>query len=83
MDGCIIGIGATVLDNARIGSKPIIGSGALVSPRNEIPKNQLVLGVPAKPFSMCREFEHQYMYKEHQRTLNEAKIYKEIYSKNF
>jgi carbonic anhydrase/acetyltransferase-like protein (isoleucine patch superfamily) len=80
-DGCIIGIGAIVLDNARIGSKSIVGSGALVSPYNEIPKNQLALGIPAKPYRKCREPEHQYMYKEHQRTLNKAKLYKEIYSK--
>ena len=32
-DGCIVGIGAIVLDNAKIGAKSIIGSGALVSPR--------------------------------------------------
>ena len=79
-DGCIVGIGAIVLDNARIGSKSIIGSGALVSPRTEIPSNQLVLGVPAKPIRECREAEHQYMAKEHERTLSKAKIYKKIYA---
>ena len=79
-DGCIVGIGAIVLDNARIGSKSIIGSGALVSPRTEIPDNQLVLGVPAKPIRECREAEHEYMAKEHERTLSKAKLYKKIYS---
>jgi carbonic anhydrase/acetyltransferase-like protein (isoleucine patch superfamily) len=79
-DGCIVGIGAIVLDNARIGSKSIIGSGALVSPRTEIPGNQLVLGVPAKPIRKCREAEHEYMAKEHERTLSKAKIYKRIYA---
>jgi len=80
-DGCIVGIGAIVLDNAVIGSKSIIGSGALVSPRTEIPENHLVLGVPAKPIRECREAEHQYMAKEHERTLSKAKVYKEIYAK--
>lgn len=79
-DGCIVGIGAIVLDNARIGSKSIIGSGALVSPRTEIPENQLVLGVPAKPIRECRDAEHEYMAKEHERTLSKAKVYKEIYA---
>jgi len=79
-DGCIVGIGAIVLDNARIGSKSIIGSGALVSPRTEIPCNQLVLGVPAKPIRECREAEHEYMAKEHERTLSKAKLYKKIYA---
>ena len=80
-DGCIVGIGAIVLDNAKIGKRSIIGSGALVSPRTEIPENQLVLGVPAKPVRECREAEHEYMKKEHERTLSKAKIYKEIYAK--
>ena len=78
-DGCIIGIGAIVLDNALIRPKSIIGSGALVSPRTEIPENQLVLGVPAKPIRECREAEHEYMTQEHEKTLSKAKIYKQIY----
>jgi carbonic anhydrase/acetyltransferase-like protein (isoleucine patch superfamily) len=81
-DNCIVGIRAIVLDNAKIGSKSIIGSGALVSPRTKIPRNQLVLGVPAKPVRECREEEHQYMDKEHKRTLNKAKVYKEIFAKD-
>ena len=80
-DGCIVGIGAIVLDNAVIGSKSIIGSGALVSPRTKIPANQLVLGVPAKPIRECRDAEHDYMAKEHERTLSKAKVYKKIYAK--
>lgn len=80
-EGCIVGIGAIVLDNAKIGSRSIIGSGALVSPRTEIPSNQLVLGVPAKPVRECRESEHEYMAREHERTLSKAKIYKKIYEK--
>ncbi len=79
-NGCIVGIGAIVLDNARIGSKSIIGSGALVSPRTEIPANQLVLGVPAKPVRECRNAEHEYMAKEHERTLSKAKLYKKLYA---
>jgi carbonic anhydrase/acetyltransferase-like protein (isoleucine patch superfamily) len=78
-DGSIVGIGAIVLDNASIGERSIIGSGALVSPRTEIPPNQLVLGVPAKAVRECREAEHEYMKKEHERTLSKAKTYKEIY----
>jgi carbonic anhydrase/acetyltransferase-like protein (isoleucine patch superfamily) len=80
-DNCIVGIGAIVLDNAKIGSRSIIGSGALVSPRTKISKNQLVFGVPAKPIRECREEEHQYRDKEHERTLSKAKIYKQIFAK--
>jgi carbonic anhydrase/acetyltransferase-like protein (isoleucine patch superfamily) len=79
-DGCIVGIGAIVLDKAKIGSKSIIGSGALVSPNTEIPGNHLVLGIPAKPVRECRDSEHDYMAKEHERTLSKAKIYNRIYA---
>jgi len=79
-DGCIVGIGAIVLDGARISARSIIGSGALVSPRTEIPGNQLVLGVPAKPVRECKVAEHEYMRKEHERTLSKAKVYKKIYA---
>jgi carbonic anhydrase/acetyltransferase-like protein (isoleucine patch superfamily) len=79
-DNCIIGIGAIILDRAKIGSKSIVGSGALVSPRAEVQKNQLVIGIPAKPIRDCKKTEHQYMFEEHQRTLNKAKIYKKIYA---
>ncbi len=78
-DGAIIGIGAIVLDNAVVGEGSIVGSGALVSPGAEIPANHLALGVPAKPIRECREAEHEYMHKEHERTLSKAKVYKKIY----
>jgi carbonic anhydrase/acetyltransferase-like protein (isoleucine patch superfamily) len=81
-DGAIVGIGAIVLDNARIGSRSIVGSGALVSPRTMIEENQLVLGVPAKPVRECKEAEHEYMAKEHERTLSKAKVYKKIYAED-
>ncbi|MBD3172206.1 gamma carbonic anhydrase family protein [Candidatus Bathyarchaeota archaeon] len=81
-DGSIVGIGAIVLDNAKIGSRSIVGSGALVSPRTMIEENQLVLGVPAKPVRECKEAEHEYMAKEHERTLSKAKVYKKIYAED-
>ena len=80
-DGGIIGIGAIVLDRAVVGEGSIVGSGALVSPGAEVPPNHLALGVPAKPVRECREAEHEYMRKEHERTLSKAKVYKDIYSK--
>lgn len=44
--GCLIGIGATVLNGVRIGSGSIIGAGAVVT--KDIPERSLVLGIPAK-----------------------------------
>ena len=45
---CLIGMGATVLDDAVIGENCIIGAGALITSGKEIPPNSLVLGSPAK-----------------------------------
>ncbi len=47
-DECLIGMGATVLDGARIGARSLIGAGALVTPRTVIPPGSMVVGAPAK-----------------------------------
>lgn len=47
-DNCLIGMGATVLDNAHVGRASIIGAGAVVSPRSVIPPFSQVLGIPGK-----------------------------------
>lgn len=47
-DGSLIGIGATVLNRARIGRNCLVGAHALVTEGTEVPDNSLVLGAPAK-----------------------------------
>jgi carbonic anhydrase/acetyltransferase-like protein (isoleucine patch superfamily) len=47
-DDAMIGIRATVLNGARIGSGSIIAAGAVVPEGMIIPPNSLVMGVPAK-----------------------------------
>jgi gamma-carbonic anhydrase len=47
-DACLIGMQATVLDQAVIGAGSMIGAGALVTQRTVIPPRSLVLGAPAK-----------------------------------
>lgn len=44
--GCLIGIGAIVLNQVRIGAGSIVGAGAVVT--KSVPPRSLVLGVPAK-----------------------------------
>jgi carbonic anhydrase/acetyltransferase-like protein (isoleucine patch superfamily) len=47
-DTVLIGIGAIVLDRARVGKGSIIGAGAVVTEDTQIPQRSLVLGVPGK-----------------------------------
>jgi carbonic anhydrase/acetyltransferase-like protein (isoleucine patch superfamily) len=47
-DFCLIGMGAIVLDGARIGTGSLVGAGALVTPGTDIPPRSLVVGAPAR-----------------------------------
>lgn len=47
-NGCLIGMGAIVLDKAVIGDNCIVGAGTLVTKNTVIPAGSLVLGSPAK-----------------------------------
>ncbi|MBT8079803.1 MAG: gamma carbonic anhydrase family protein [Gammaproteobacteria bacterium] len=53
-DGSLIGIGATILNRAKIGASSIVGAGALVTEGKEFPDGVLLLGSPAK---VARELE--------------------------
>ena len=44
----LIGIGATVLNGAKIGRNCLVGAHALVGEGKEIPDNSMVLGMPGK-----------------------------------
>jgi carbonic anhydrase/acetyltransferase-like protein (isoleucine patch superfamily) len=47
-DACLIGMGAVVLNNARIGEGSIIGAGAVITENTVVPANTLWAGVPGK-----------------------------------
>lgn len=47
-DRALIGIGAVVLNKARVGKGAMVGAGAVVPPGMEIPEGMLAIGIPAK-----------------------------------
>lgn len=47
-DGCLIGMGAILLDGSRIGQNTLVAAGALVKEGQEIPEGVLVVGAPAR-----------------------------------
>ena len=46
--GCLIGIGAIILDGVRVGKNSLIAAGSLLTPNTQIPPRSLVMGSPAK-----------------------------------
>ena len=59
-DDCLIGIGSTILNKAKIGKNSIIGANALVTENKVIPERSLVLGSPGKVVRQVsdKEIEH-------------------------
>ena len=47
-DDCLIGMGAILLNHAKIGAGSIVGAGALVTEGKEFPPNSLIVGCPAR-----------------------------------
>jgi carbonic anhydrase/acetyltransferase-like protein (isoleucine patch superfamily) len=55
--GCLIGIGAIILNQVRLGAGSIIGAGAVVT--KNVPPRSLVMGVPGKVIREVSEAEAQ------------------------
>jgi carbonic anhydrase/acetyltransferase-like protein (isoleucine patch superfamily) len=47
-DGCLVGMGAVVMNGARIGAGSLVAAGAVVLEGAEVPPGSLVAGLPAK-----------------------------------
>ena len=56
-DNSLIGIGAVILNKAKIGKNCIIGAKSLITENKEIPDNSLVVGSPGKVIRQLTEDE--------------------------
>lgn len=54
-DNAMVGIGATILDGAEIGSYSIIGANAIVPPNTKIPEKSVAMGVPVRVVRETKE----------------------------
>ena len=54
---CLIGMGATILNDARIGEECIIGAGSLIPEGMVVPPRSLVLGLPGRVLRLVSEDE--------------------------
>jgi carbonic anhydrase/acetyltransferase-like protein (isoleucine patch superfamily) len=59
-DGCLIGMQATILDDAVIGDGSLVAAGALVTQETKVPPGSLVLGAPARVLRTLRAGEQAF-----------------------
>jgi carbonic anhydrase/acetyltransferase-like protein (isoleucine patch superfamily) len=76
-DACLIGMGATIMNNARIGEGSIIAAGALVPENMVIPPRSLVAGVPGKVRRELTSDDREMILKYARNYLDYTKIYLE------
>jgi carbonic anhydrase/acetyltransferase-like protein (isoleucine patch superfamily) len=71
----MIGMGATVMDDAVIGTGSLIGAGSLVPPNMQVPSKSLVVGMPGKVVRGIRDEEYEMILERPQEYINLATIY--------
>ena len=74
-DLCIIGMGATILDQVEIGERCIVGAGALLTPGTKVPPGHLVMGSPARVKRPLTEAELQWLVNSAAHYVELARIY--------
>ena len=74
-DACLIGMGATILNNCRIGEGSIIAAGAVLPENTVIPPRSLVAGVPGKVRRELGEEDRKLILKYAQNYLDYVQIY--------
>jgi carbonic anhydrase/acetyltransferase-like protein (isoleucine patch superfamily) len=56
-DGCLIGMGAVLLDGSHVGEEAIVAAGSVVPEGTHIPPRTLAMGAPATPLREVTETE--------------------------
>ena len=74
-DMVLVGIGATILNNARIGEGSIIAAGAVIPEHAVIPPRSLVTGVPGKIRRSLGDADRELILKYAQNYLDYTAIY--------
>ena len=74
-DAVLVGIGAVILNNARIGEGSILAAGTVIPEQAVIPPRSLVVGIPGKVKKSLGEEDHQLILKYAQNYLDYTSIY--------
>ena len=75
---CLIGMGATILDNARIGSYSLVAAGSVVREGFVVPEGMLVAGVPAKEIRPLTQVEKDRLFQSAQGYVDYARQYRKL-----
>ena len=76
-DLCIIGMGATVLDQVEVGERCIVGAGSLLTPGTKVPPGHLVVGAPARVKRALSEAEIEWLAASAAHYVELGKLYAE------
>jgi len=74
-DAVLVGIGAVILNDSRIGEGSILAAGAVIPEHTIIPPNSLVAGVPGKIRRTLGDADREMILKYAQNYLDYTKIY--------
>ena len=77
-DDCLIGIGSTILNKAKIGKNSIIGAHALITENKIIPERSLVLGSPGKVIRQVTDEEIEDIKENARHYVENFKKYKKL-----
>jgi carbonic anhydrase/acetyltransferase-like protein (isoleucine patch superfamily) len=76
-DFSLIGIGATILNRARIGSHCIVGAHALVTEGKVFPDRSLIIGVPARVLRPISDADIEHLHEAARHYADNARRYRE------
>jgi carbonic anhydrase/acetyltransferase-like protein (isoleucine patch superfamily) len=77
-DDTLIGIGSTVLNNAKIGKNCIVGAKTLITENKIIPDNSLIIGSPGKIIRQITDDEIKYIKENAKHYIENWKKYSKI-----
>ncbi len=76
-DGCLIGMGAIILDGVVVGKNCLIGAGSLLTMGTNVPEGSLVLGAPGKVVRKLTGKDLDYIYQSAESYVQLAKLYRD------
>lgn len=74
--GCLIGMGAILMDGVRVGAGSLVAAGSLLTPGTQIPPRSLVMGSPGRVKRSLTEKETASLHLSWQNYVNLAKAYR-------